>query len=293
MMSVYVRQFWKVRQHSSRVAGTVINDVPSYQDSASNLLVVKLGGSAITDKARALHLRRGTIASVARVLARHHDYMIVHGAGSFGHIPVRKYRLLNGIRSRRQLTGYAMTKASLLALEMELVSILAKEGVPVAPVFASSCLIANRGRIKAHFYDGVKNMLRLGLIPCIGGDLVQDLTLGASVVSGDQIAASLALAFHAKTIVFGTDVDGLFTADPKTDSKAELVTRVSAEELYGWTKKAGLARTPDVSGGMRGKLREILRPARAGVRVVIVNLNEPERLDRAMAGLPTTGTIIY
>jgi len=256
------------------------------------LIVIKLGGAAITDKARLSVINRRTIASTAKVLATHRDYILVHGAGSFGHIPVHKYGLKGPIRSQRQLIGYAKTKASLLNLETELVSILAQEHVPVAPVAASSCLMADRGRIISQNFEMIASMLKLGLVPCIGGDLVQDVSLGASVVSGDQIAVNLAMAFHAHTIIFGTNVDGLFTADPKLDHKARLISTLDMVKLQEWAQRAGPANAPDVSGGMRGKLTEMLPAVKAGIGVVILNLNNPQRLRKAISGKPVKGTTI-
>jgi len=256
------------------------------------LIVIKLGGAAITDKARLCVINRKTIASTARILANHRDYMLVHGAGSFGHIPVKRYNLRGPIRSRRQLIGYARTKAALLELERETVSILAHNGIPVAPVFASSCLIADKGRIVSQNFEPIASMLKLGLVPCIGGDLVQDISLGASVVSGDQIAVNLALAFDARRIIFGTDVDGLFTANPKLNHKAKLIPNLNIMGLRKWAKKAGPANMPDASGGMRGKLTEILPAVKAGIDVAIINLNKPQRLQRAIAGKPVKGTTI-
>ena len=256
------------------------------------MIVIKLGGAAITDKARLSVINRRTIASTAKVLATHRDYMLVHGAGSFGHIPVHKYGLKGPIRSQRQLIGYAKTKASLLKLETELVSILAQEHVPVAPVTASSCLMADQGRIISQNFEMIASMLKLGLVPCIGGDLVQDISLGASVVSGDQIAVNLAMAFHAHTIIFGTNVDGLFTADPKLDHKARLISTLDIVKLQEWAQRAGPANAPDVSGGMRGKLTEMLPAVKAGIGVVILNLNNPQRLRKAISGKPVKGTTI-
>ena len=256
------------------------------------MIVIKLGGAAITDKRRLSVINRKTIESSARVLASHRNYLLVHGAGSFGHIPVRKYNLTGRVGSYRQLVGYAKTKASLLKLESELVSILAKNHIPVAPVAASSCLIADRGRIVSQNFEAVANMLELGLIPCIGGDLVQDISLGATVVSGDQIAVKLATAFHARSIIFGTDVDGLFTADPKRDHKAKLISTLDTSGLRKWARRAEPANVPDASGGMRGKLTELLPAVKAGVKVMIINLNHPQRLQRAIAGKPVKGTII-
>jgi len=256
------------------------------------LIIIKLGGAAITDKTRLSVIKRRTIASAARVLAKHRDYIIVHGAGSFGHIPVDKYSLKGPIRTERQLIGYAKTKASLLKLETELVSILSKNRIPVAPVAASSCLMADHGRIVSQSFDTVASMLKLGLVPCIGGDLVQDISLGASVVSGDQIAVNLAIEFHADTIIFGTDVDGLFTANPKLDHKANLISTLGSVGLKEWAEKAGAANVPDASGGMRGKLTEILPAVRAGIKVIIINLNNPQRLQAALDGKAVKGTII-
>jgi len=256
------------------------------------LIVIKLGGAAITDKARLYVIKRKTIASTAEVLANHRDYLLVHGAGSFGHIPVNKYNLRGPIRSQRQLIGYAKTKACLLKLESEAVSILAERHVPVAPVAASSCLMADRGRIVSENFDVIASMLKLGLVPYIGGDIVQDISLGASVVSGDQIAVKLAVTFHARTIIFGTDVDGLFTADPKLNDKARLISTLDMAQLQEWAKKAGPANAPDVSGGMKGKLTEILPAVRAGIKVMIINLNNPQRLQRAMTEKPVKGTVI-
>jgi isopentenyl phosphate kinase len=257
------------------------------------LIVIKLGGASITDKARLSVINRKTISSTARVLALHKDYLLVHGAGSFGHIPVRRYHLTGPIGSQRQLIGYAKTKASLLKLESEIVSILSEHHIPVAPVSASSCLIADRGRIVSQNFEAIASMLELGLVPCIGGDLVQDKSLGASVVSGDQIAVNLATSFHADTIIFGTDVDGIFTADPKLDRKARLISTLDDATLQEWAAKAGPASVPDASGGMRGKLTEILPAVKAGIRVVIINLNYPKRLQNAIEGKPVKGTTIF
>jgi len=256
------------------------------------LIVIKLGGAAITDKSRPSVINRKTIESAARVLADHRDYILVHGAGSFGHIPVNKYNLVGVIRSRRQLIGYAKTKASLLKLENELISILAKEHIPIAPVAASSSLIADRGRIISRNYDPIASMLKLGLVPCIGGDLIQDISLGVSVVSGDQIAVDLAKAFNAHRIIFGTDVDGLFTANPRLDHKAKLISVLNSAELRKWTKRAGPASVPDASGGMKGKLTEIQPAVRAGIQVTIINLKNPQRLRKAVEGKPVKGTTI-
>jgi isopentenyl phosphate kinase len=255
-------------------------------------MVIKLGGAAITDKTKLSVINRKTITSTARVLSKHRDYILVHGAGSFGHIPVNKYNLRGPITSQPQLIGYAKTKAYLLRLESELVSILAENNVPVAPVTASSYLMADRGRIVSENLDAIVSMLKLGLVPCIGGDLVQDRSFGACVVSGDQIAANLAIAFHAHMIIFATDVDGLYTSDPKIDRKARLISTLDANELQEWAERAGPANTPDASGGMRGKLTEIIPAVRAGIKVKIVNLNYPQRLQATITGKTVKGTTI-
>ena len=64
--------------------------------------VLKIGGSILTDKSRELSSRPDEIARVAQEISScPEDLVLVHGAGSFGHMPAKKY----GLPERIQPTG--------------------------------------------------------------------------------------------------------------------------------------------------------------------------------------------
>ena len=118
----------------------------------------------------------------------------------------------------------------------------------------------------------------------IGGDIVPDVKNEFSILSGDQLAAFIAIRLRAKRLVYGVDVDGIFDTNPSLDSKAQLLkglTPVSAARLVS---KATSGTTPDVTGGMAGKIREAILVARHRIPVYFVNLRKDERLRKAAFG---------
>ena len=72
------------------------------------MLLVKLGGSVLTDKARLRRARPAAIARLAKELAgAPESLLVVHGAGSFGHILARRHRLDDRLLDRAQLAAGA------------------------------------------------------------------------------------------------------------------------------------------------------------------------------------------
>jgi aspartokinase-like uncharacterized kinase len=59
-------------------------------------------------------------------------------------------------------------------------------------------------------------------------------------ITSDTIAAYIANALHAEKLVLVTDVDGIFSEDPKKNLDAKLVEELSADELLGWNKRTSV-----------------------------------------------------
>ena len=114
--------------------------------------------------------------------------------------------------------------------------------------------------------------------------MVPDSECGFSVVSGDQIAAYLAVKLNAKRLVFAADVDGIFDSDPKVNPQAKLFRELSVSMASKLIPKLTSQTAPDVTGGMAGKIREALAVARAEIPVYFVNLAKPDRLRKAALG---------
>ncbi len=50
-----------------------------------------------------------------------------------------------------------------------------------------------------------------------------DSEQGFAILSGDQLIVRLAIELDAERVIFGSDVDGIFTSNPKLDKNAKLI----------------------------------------------------------------------
>lgn len=254
-------------------------------ESAPALIIIKIGGSVITDKRRPWTPLNSRIDSVASELAHINErYAIVNGAGSFGHPIVKKHKIHLGYRNRRQLLGVAEAKYRLSQLTSLLLEALWSHKIPVIPFTTSSIVTASGGRLKRVTAEPLLRMVRQGFVPLMGGDIVYDTKTGFSVVSGDQICHYLAKKLNARMVIFGSDVDGVFTGDPKKNPAARLIPIVREEDFVTALKKASGAGTPDVTKGMLGKLLEVRAMLRDNIPVTILNLTKKGVLRNFLSG---------
>jgi isopentenyl phosphate kinase len=90
----------------------------------------------------------------------------------------------------------------------------------------------------------------------------------------------------------GADVDGLYTADPKADSSAQLIDHITLEELKSLKHKIEGSKATDVTGGMLGKMLEVKLAIEHDIETVIVNATKSGRVYKALKGEKVIGTII-
>lgn len=253
------------------------------------LVVIKLGGSALTDKNRIYTPRLSVIRSAAKQVAeisKSCSVVLVHGAGSYGHIPVRKFGLQHGFKRPSQVGGLAETKFKLLEWEKLLDKMLLKRNIPIVPLLASDFILTKNGRIASAELGPMASWLRLGCVPITGGDIVPDVHKGFAILSGDQIAAFIAIRFRAKRLVYALDVDGIFDANPNLHPRAHLLGNLTPLSASNLMAKASSGTTPDVTGGMAGKIREAVQVAKHRIPVYFVRLTKNERLRKAALGQP-------
>lgn len=261
-------------------------------DDQRELVVVKLGGSVITDKSKEFLERRGVIKRLAReMVGSRYRLVIVHGGGSFGHPPAAKYRLSNGLKSEEQLLGFAITHEAMVKLNSIVVGALVAAKVPAISVQPSACFVVSGGKIVSAELAGVRKMVAVGLVPVLYGDVVPDLKLGASILSGDEISTYLARELGACRLILGVDVDGVYTADPKRGGAPVLLREIHADS---WKKISFSTnkRVKDVTGGMRRKVEELAKLAACGIEAEIANISRPGVLRRVLSGERGIGTVV-
>jgi len=257
------------------------------------LMVLKLGGSVITVKDEPMTADKVNIKRLAEEIAaaRLRRLVIVHGGGSFGHPIAKQYGIAEGFISDRQILGFSKTHQAMVSLNGLIVDALLKLSVPAVSVVPSSFIVTDKGRIGDVDFKVVRHLVDWGIIPVLFGDAVLDRGRGFSILSGDQLAVRIATELDASSLVFGVDVDGVYTSNPKLAPKARLIERLPLEKLRGMIE-IGRALTTDVTGGMLGKVSEAAAAVEAGVGVLIVNASKPGIILKALRGEPVTGTVL-
>lgn len=255
--------------------------------------LLKLGGSVITVKDEPMTADHGNIRRLCEEIkaAWPTPLILVHGGGSFGHPVAERYGIADGFKSERQVVGFSRTHQAMVALNTIVVDTLLDLGVPALSVTPSSIITTREGRIETAGFDVLGRLVVKGILPVLYGDSVIDRTRGFSILSGDQLVVRLAIDMGASRIVFGVDVDGVYTSNPKVVPEARLIERLSLDKLEGYVE-IGRSLTTDVTGGMLGKVMEASEAVRAGVEVLLVNATRRDAILKGLTGEPVTGTVL-
>lgn len=246
----------------------------------SERVLLKLGGSILTDKSADCAINRESLATIAAAVAaaRTEGIVIVHGAGSCGHPEAKRYHLDEGA-SAGQTEGIYVTHRAVSGLNAEVVASLREKGVAAIGVHPLHVGLADNGRLVAFESRHLEKMLSLGMVPVIHGDVVMDLSRGACIVSGDQLVRYLAAALDVSRVGLATDVPGVLDGGGRV---VPAITRRTVPSLH-----IGDSKHTDVTGGMRGKIDELLGLADAGTGSDIFHVS---RVADFLAGAAHGGT---
>jgi isopentenyl phosphate kinase len=247
----------------------------------SERLILKLGGSVITDKSAGCAVDKARLASIASAIAgaRAGEIIVIHGAGSCGHPEAKRYHLDKGA-SAGNTEGIFVTHRAVSSLNDAVVAALREEGVPALGVHPLHTGIADNGRLVGFECRHLEKMLRLEMVPVIHGDVVMDLSKGACIVSGDQLLRYLAVALKISRVGLATDVPGVLDGDVVVPA----ITRKTVPDL-----QIGSSNYTDVTGGMRGKIIELLGLADAGI---VSDIFHVSRIPDFLQGSGHGGTIV-
>ncbi|HEY1854251.1 MAG TPA: glutamate 5-kinase, partial [Solirubrobacterales bacterium] len=143
---------------------------------------------------------------------------------------------------------------------------------------------------RAHYLNArqtLQRLLRWNVVPIVNEN---DTTATDEISFGDNdfLSALVAGLLQARLLVLLTNTDGVFTADPRDDSGAELIGEIhETEEIaaiqIGATSRFG-------RGGMGSKITAARIASESGVPVVICNGTVPKTLESAISGDGGAGT---
>ncbi len=262
------------------------------------MIILKIGGSILTNKdsieseVDSESLKRIALEIKSSLDNSFKELIIVHGAGSFGHPPAKKYKIGERFEESeypQKRIGFCEIQNAVKKLNMLICEEFINEGLPVVAIPASSFMTATNKRITQGNLDSFRRYLAKGFIPVIYGDVVLDDELELCVISGDQIIQYLAINLNPDRVILGTDVDGVYDKNPKTHDDAIFFDKFSSlddlETLEGTTNV-------DVTGGMVGKIKELLYLADLGIESKIINAEVENNIFKVLENEDVKGTVI-
>ena len=253
------------------------------------MILIKLGGSVITDKSQFKKFDREQASRLCGEIAESgKDIIVVHGAGSFGHVLAKKYSIQNGLVDEGQIPAAAQVHHDAMELGLLMTQTLIDSGIPAASVAPGSCFVMDNGRIVPDNLEAIRALQDMGIMPVTFGDVVMDRSKGFGIVSGDQMMEVMADLYKPERVVFVSDIDGLYTANPKTDPDAELIPEFDAGTLDRISSESDV---DDVTGGVRNKMKAMLRMCDGDRDCVLVNGTVPGRLLSLLKGEKVTCTV--
>ena len=260
---------------------SVANSDPSIRQTIlglTSVVVVKVGTNVLTDSSGTLDRARiqSLADQVCRLRVNRQVALVSSGAIGAG---VGKLNLGKRPTDLPHLQACAAVgQSALMQLYQEA---LAPHRVLPAQILLTAGDFDSRAR-----YLNVRNTLRTlfdyGALPVINEN---DTVSVAEIKFGDNdtLAAMVANLLRAPLLVLLTNVDGLYTADPRTDASAKLEPTVPYIDA-SVTGLAGATKSDLGTGGMTSKLKAARLATAAGGAVIMANGSLDNILDRIFAG---------
>ena len=242
-------------------------------------LVIKVGSSTLTHKTGKINLAR--FDSLCRVLgdlanAGHEVVLVSSGAIAMGVSKLRLNERPSDIPTKQAAASVGQSELMYMYDKF-----FSEYGHTVAQILITGDDFSHQDRLD-NFKNTVNRLLTLSAIPIVNeNDTVS--TDEIKVGDNDTLSALVAINVSADLLVLLSDIDGLYTADPRKDENAVLISRVTelTEEVISLGGGAG---SVVGTGGMKTKLIAANIVMNKGCRMVITNGERPEDIYRIVNG---------
>jgi glutamate 5-kinase len=242
-------------------------------------IVVKLGTSVLTDGTRRLSRRR--MLEIVRQAAQLHDsghqvVIVSSGAIAAGRELLNYPELDRSVPARQMLS--AVGQGRLIQIYTELFGLF---DITVGQILLTRGDLSNRtGYLNAR--DTLATLLDHRIVPVINeNDTIA--TEEIKVGDNDNLSALVANLVDADLLILLTDQQGFYTADPRTNPDAKLISLVERIDERVWARAGGTA-TGLGTGGMITKLQAAQLAGHSGTVTVIASGALPDALPNIAAG---------
>lgn len=254
------------------------------------LILVKLGGSIITDKSKPFTARVEVIKRLAEEIKTARErlgedtlFLIGHGGGSFPHVPAAKYQTQKGLINKESIKGFSLTADAAIDINRIVIKEFLKVGLPVASFSPLSFLFAKKQKMYKVMLNHITKCFEIGAIPVIYGDVIMDEEMGFCIFSAEKtlgiLARKLKNNFKVEKIIECGDTDGVYDSEGKT---IPVINLKNFREAKKWITGS---KATDVTGGMIHKVEESLKLVKeTKIPTVLTNGNKRGNLLKAIFG---------
>ena len=243
------------------------------------MILIKFGGSIITNKEKPLSPRRKTIENIVKSLKKiNESLVIVHGGGSFGHYWSVKYDMHTRPK-KYDYQGVSIVKNSMIELNKIILDLLLKNRLNPYCLPPTDFMFCNKPIPKK--IKEIKKIAGSGFIPVTYGDALWYGQNKTYILSGDKIMSHLSKILKPRLTIFALNEDGLYS-----DLKSKKLILELKDEKPTISDSA-----MDVTGGMTRKVEEATKISKLGLNVFFVNGNKPDRIVKAIKNKKFEGTL--
>lgn len=245
------------------------------QISDKKRIVIKLGTSTLAHSTGRLNLRRvNNLVRVISDLQNAGKEIIIVSSGAIG-LGVGKL----GMKKRPVDTPSKQAAAAVGQCELMYMydQLFGNYNIPVAQILLTKTIIGQPERRK-NVENTFEKLIEMGVIPVVNeNDTVAIDELELEIGENDSLSAIVAEIANADLLIILSDIDGLYNKDPHSNDDAKLIPVVEKIDEY-IENIAGGAGSSLGTGGMSTKINAGKIASNAGIDMVIMNGDNPERL---------------
>ncbi len=238
-------------------------------------IVIKLGTSTLAHSTGKLNIRR--MRNLVRTISDLHNsgkeiIMVSSGAVGLGTGKLGLSRKPKDTKLKQAVAAVGQCELMHVYDDM-----FEKYSVTVAQILLTKTIINNPSHCE-NFKNTIETLVGMGVIPIVNeNDTIAIDELELEIGENDSLSALVASLSGADLLLILSDIDGLYTDDPHTNSKAEPISVV--EEITPEIETlAGGAGSELGTGGMSTKINAAKIASEAGIDMVIMNGKDPELL---------------
>ena len=261
-------------------------------------VVLKWGGGLITEKDQMKTVRTDVLDQLTdqlhACLEQGFEVILVHGAGSFGHLKAKQYKLADGLLPNVEFQPLSQRDAieevrnDMLELNQHVMDALTRRDISAVAIpphqWAKGIGPDFEGDLT--FFEQAPR----GIVMVTFGDVVEcDHPRQFGILSGDDIVKRLAAEIEGvNRLVFAMGgVEGVLASPPQDgEPMPELLSTLSSNDVFVGEHQSDM----DVTGGIGLKVKRGFEALDSGIEVWLVSGEHGLRVQEACMGLPVTGT---